>query len=497
MKADYITGFLPEDSIPGITLFTNDFDVLERKGLLITRPAPMELIGSFGYADLRRFAEKMGVYVFKKRDDIIREIKLKVPLPEIEKFVHANLEIMYPLMPKMMQLPVLRKFMLDEANRLNIYLEWVAFKLCGLPSIISPVMASRSLPGDVFLNVKHKKSEYLENRNQVEQNLVNYYNPEDMRVVQSVWDSHCEEIVQNTGFEDGMNQLVNHLFDTGSVEELRRKLFRNNKYWKEVLKAFVDSKYREKIRLSSKMIKCNGCGNEFREYSVTWYFAQSVNGNVQFCQFCYEKILAHEYRANNTRMAQQSDSMMLNNLLRLSQSLERIPTLEFMKKFPLPLPSHPTRKQISVGNVLLKMPSQGLYVKRFGSWLKSLELAGVLEEGYRKTARGIQVIAKDGHICLSLGEKVVDDWLSVRGVLHEKEPKYPFHADINPKRLLRADWKVQNTLIEYAGLMEDYEYSLKMKKKKSLADALNLNVVVLTEKDLNDLRIKLGKLLMK
>jgi hypothetical protein len=36
--------------------------------------------------------------------------------------------------------------------------------------------------------------------------------------------------------------------------------------------------------------------------------------------------------------------------------------------------------------------------------------AGVLSNGARKTARGTQSVAEDGHICLSLAEKTTDDY---------------------------------------------------------------------------------------
>jgi hypothetical protein len=495
IKSDYISGFLSRDKIYNVEPFLEDFDILEQEGLLTTKPTSAEFLRSIDSKDLKRFGEKMGVFLFKKRDDLIGEISQKVSPSEIQKFIQEHEEIKTPLLPKMARLPVLRKFMLDEAERLSIYLEWVAFKLCRVPSVIVPILDNQPLPGDRYLNIQHEESDYLNSRNPKESDVLSIYTDEEIGVIKSFWNTHCEEIVKDAILEDGIKQITSYLYDIDAVGFLKKKLpGSDNMYWKYVLRAFVDSKYTVKFPLSSKMMVCNGCGHEFREYSIGWYTSQHVNGNIQFCQFCYDGIIWHEYRSTNIKMAMQSDSAMLDNLNKLYKSLERIPTLEFMKNVPLRLPSRPTQKQISIGITLLEMPSPELYVERFGSWLRSLELAGVLEGGYRKTSRGIQVIAKDGHICLSLGEKVVDDWLSARGVLHEKEPKYPFHPEFNPRKFLRADWKVKDTLVEYAGMMKDYEYSLKMKKKKSLADEANIDVIILTEEDLDDLENKLGRL---
>ena len=66
------------------------------------------------------------------------------------------------------------------------------------------------------------------------------------------------------------------------------------------------------------------------------------------------------------------------------------------------------------------MPPYKLYVKAFGSWLNALILSDVLTDGTRHTSRGIQCIALDGHKCLSLVEKTIDDWFIEHNISHEK-----------------------------------------------------------------------------
>ena len=81
----------------------------------------------------------------------------------------------------------------------------------------------------------------------------------------------------------------------------------------------------------------------------------------------------------------------------------------------------------------------------FGSWLNALIQGGVLEDSTRKTSRGIHTVAKDGHVCLSLGEKTIDEFLYEHGIYHEKEPRYP-------EGNYRGDFKIGMAFIEYFGL---------------------------------------------
>ena len=186
---------------------------------------------------------------------------------------------------------------------------------------------------------------------------------------------------------------------------------------------------------------------------------------------------------------------MLRYLFELSKALEFIPTRKYMESIVLPI--HSVEKQIATGKILLKMPAYEIYIEKFGSWLKCLSSAGVLDDGHRKTSRGIQCLANDGHLCLSLGEKAIDDWLSNHDVPHEKESFYPFDEELNPNKLSRTDWKIGNVFIEYAGLMDDPEYASKMKNKKQLADKNGLHLIIIEPSDLFSLDEKLKTLTLE
>jgi len=133
--------------------------------------------------------------------------------------------------------------------------------------------------------------------------------------------------------------------------------------------------------------------------------------------------------------------------------------------------------------------------KKFGSWFKALAETGALPDGVLTTARGMRCLAHDGHICHSLDEQRIDDWLSVHHLAHEREPIYPHHTSLNPTRKRRADWKVQDTFIEYFGLVGDQNYEKKMDEKIFLAQELMIDLIAIYPSDLTNLDQRLRCLL--
>ena len=128
-----------------------------------------------------------------------------------------------------------------------------------------------------------------------------------------------------------------------------------------------------------------------------------------------------------------------------------------------------------VARVLLLLrkgcPNPDAVKREFGTWFAVLDEAGLLPDGIRRTARGYQCQAQDGHLCLSLGERTIDDFLHDEGIDHEREPRYPFGR-------YRADFKVGETLIEYAGLTGDKGYDSKLAMKVHRARSLGIEVLV-------------------
>lgn len=123
-------------------------------------------------------------------------------------------------------------------------------------------------------------------------------------------------------------------------------------------------------------------------------------------------------------------------------------------------------------------------VGRGHPWTRVLIEAGLAKDGLR-TRRGTIVEAMDGHLCLSLQEKVVCEFLHVNGIEHDREPHYPVDPELNPRGRQRADWKLADgTLVEMWGMPDDPAYAAKMRAKQALAVKHGLEVVELTSADL-------------
>lgn len=139
------------------------------------------------------------------------------------------------------------------------------------------------------------------------------------------------------------------------------------------------------------------------------------------------------------------------------------------------------------------LPYTDAAAKEFGSWAHFLNEAGLLNE--RKSNRGgYQSIATDGHLCLSLGERAICEHLTRNGLVHEKEPLYPYHVKLNPNNLLRGDFLVSGTIIEFAGMMSNPDYASRMIVKQELAKILKLKWMKLEAASLNDLDKMLEKI---
>lgn len=120
------------------------------------------------------------------------------------------------------------------------------------------------------------------------------------------------------------------------------------------------------------------------------------------------------------------------------------------------------------------------------TWTEWLQLADLLKDGVR-SSMGTVTVATDGHLCRSLFERHVDDFLHHRGVVHEPEPHYPRHPELNTTGL-RADWRLADgTFVEALGLMERQEYAAKVARKRELARLAGLRLVTVTAQDLHRL----------
>jgi hypothetical protein len=140
------------------------------------------------------------------------------------------------------------------------------------------------------------------------------------------------------------------------------------------------------------------------------------------------------------------------------------------------------------------LPYRGEIKFLFGNWYQLLADAGLIE--LEKIGKyGVVCVAKDGHVCRSLQEKFIDDWLFEHNIQHEPEPIYPYHHELN-KNKMRADFKVGDVWIEYFGLNTNL-YNKKIQIKRNLSKLESLHLVELFPDDMKReiLEKKLGFLI--
>lgn len=120
------------------------------------------------------------------------------------------------------------------------------------------------------------------------------------------------------------------------------------------------------------------------------------------------------------------------------------------------------------------------YASIYGEWLKAIIESGFLgQRGVLKGKFGYKVIAKDGHLCNSLAEKIIDDWLFENSIEHEKEPKYPKAVIDFLGSNIRADWKIGEYYIEYFGLHLESNYAEKMNRKINACNIFKIKLISL------------------
>lgn len=113
---------------------------------------------------------------------------------------------------------------------------------------------------------------------------------------------------------------------------------------------------------------------------------------------------------------------------------------------------------------------------RFGTWNKAIEAAG-FEPNPVLFAK--KFIAKDGHVCDSFAEKIIDEWLTSRKIKHERDVHYP------EDKKLTTDFVTKNNWIEFFGLAGELkDYDKVMERKKTLSKKYRLQLIEIYPKDL-------------
>lgn len=127
----------------------------------------------------------------------------------------------------------------------------------------------------------------------------------------------------------------------------------------------------------------------------------------------------------------------------------------------------PLRRELS--------PQYAMSRRLFGTWNKAIRAAGFRPNAELFSRR---YSAKDGHICDSFAEKIIDDWLFERHIPHRIHVPYFY-------RNMSADFLIGNTLVEYFGLHGNMrKYDAHVETKKAIWKRRNLDVIAIYPPDL-------------
>lgn len=123
-------------------------------------------------------------------------------------------------------------------------------------------------------------------------------------------------------------------------------------------------------------------------------------------------------------------------------------------------------------------------IKIFGSWNRAIQAAGFIPNRSHDNRMYKRVNAKaiDGHLCDSVSELLIDNWLYKNNIFHERDAHYP-------KTHHKADWKIsaknKEVFVEYFGLANDSpRYDRSTREKKMLCKKYNIHLIGIYPKDI-------------
>lgn len=130
----------------------------------------------------------------------------------------------------------------------------------------------------------------------------------------------------------------------------------------------------------------------------------------------------------------------------------------------------------------------------FGSWNNAVSAAGLIPNRSRDNRMYMRSKTKalDGHLCDSISEAIIDNWLNKHNIPHIRNKSYP-----SSKHL--TDWAVKHEkiFIEYFGLAKDSpRYDRSIQEKIMICKENNIKLISIYPKDLYPFN-NLNKILRK
>lgn len=239
----------------------------------------------------------------------------------------------------------------------------------------------------------------------------------------------------------------------------------------------------EAIIWSALAKKCALCGRMFEpQHMVATLMKNPVSlvrrivlkkgsYDLAVCDWCLSHALYHH--GHNTATREQA----ISYLCEVARLIGRVPNSNFPIGCEGSLIEMTVDQQQTFLALVNKKPSPARINELFGSYLSALIEAGILESGTRRTERGTQCLAKDGHACLSLAEKTIDDFLFEANISHEREVQYP-------EGKYRCDFMVRGVFVEYLGLSGSPTYDERTKAKIEICRRNGIGLLEIYPEDL-------------
>jgi len=251
------------------------------------------------------------------------------------------------------------------------------------------------------------------------------------------WKQYCSsECLSN----DRIKRLVLFCENCGKAfERTFHEISPHYNYCSKPCAAIDSNKKYPRQHLKPELKICMKCGKTFRKST----------GNKKYCSIkCRREAERH------------TQAELLNIIRNTTQKLKRVPS---------------RRELESVDSSCKKL---------FGSWNNAIVAAGFQpnrshsQRMYKRT----NTVASDGHLCDSISESLVDDWLTKNRIPHEKDVFYP---GTNYK----ADWVVSignnKIFVEYFGLANDSSrYDRSIKEKRKLCRKNKISLIAIYPQDL-------------
>ena len=136
-----------------------------------------------------------------------------------------------------------------------------------------------------------------------------------------------------------------------------------------------------------------------------------------------------------------------------------------------------------LGRVPAKREVKGLAdacINAFGAWNKAILAAGLSpnRSHNQRMYKRVNTKAKDGHLCDSISEAIIDNWLTDSDIGHTRDVLYPTTHH-------RADWSIGGTFVEYFGLAHDSpRYDRAVSRKRALCYQHHIRLIEIYPEDI-------------